>query len=241
MRTLVALAATTIFAALLALHYQFETHRSEAKIYVQKQEWPGVKPQARHAEFLDRGPRTHPPTSWPIRDLLFVSYLQVAARRIATARARGTARRRGGGEMLASPCLLRGEGRSRRCHGRTRASRRDERTAKARVAGPAPLRSARGAHRGTVTGAARARARAGPTSKHSVHPAISKSGPRAPPTHLVVRFESFVRGLLVLQVTLLKHNAGLNPLQFLQTRSLRDQGRSSALWRFSTMRTATRV
>ena len=35
MRTLVAL-ATTIFAALLALHYQFETHRSEAKIYVQK-------------------------------------------------------------------------------------------------------------------------------------------------------------------------------------------------------------
>ena len=104
MRTLVALAATTIFAALLALHYQFETHRSEAKIYVQKQEWPGVKPQARHAEFLDRGPRTHPPTSWPIRDLLFVSYLQVAARRIATTRARardrGTARRRG--EMLAS-------------------------------------------------------------------------------------------------------------------------------------------
>ena len=36
MRTLVALAATTIFAALLAVHYQFETHRSEAKIYVQK-------------------------------------------------------------------------------------------------------------------------------------------------------------------------------------------------------------
>ena len=51
--------------------------------------------------------------------------------------------------------------------------------------------------RGVLRGA-RARARAGgPTSKHSVHPAISKSGPRAPPTHLGMRFESFVRGWLL--------------------------------------------
>ena len=163
MRTLVALAATTIFAALLALHYQFETHRSEAKIYVQKQEWPGVKPQARHAEFLDRGPRTHPPTSWPIRDLLFVSYLQVAARRIATTRARGTLRGTAGPRGAAAKCS-RPRARSRR---RRRARRRRRSAPRRSRAGP---RSARGksatSTRATSSGAAarraarRARARA---------------------------------------------------------------------------------
>lgn len=55
------------------------------------QEPPGIKAAVPYVGFLARGPGTHPPTSWPIRDLLFVSYLQVAARRIATTRARGTA------------------------------------------------------------------------------------------------------------------------------------------------------
>ena len=56
---------------------------------------PGINPAVPYAGFLARGPGTHPPTSWPIRDLRFVSYLQVAARRIATTRACGTAGPRG--------------------------------------------------------------------------------------------------------------------------------------------------
>ena len=45
---------------------------------------------ARHDGFLGRSPGTHPPTSRPIRDLLFVSYSSCRSP-IATTRARGTA------------------------------------------------------------------------------------------------------------------------------------------------------
>ena len=80
-----------------ALNYFYSMHIKSHKVtflqYCTGKRRLGIKPQARHVGFLDRGPGTHPPTSWPIRDLLFVSYLQVAARRIATTRARGNVER----------------------------------------------------------------------------------------------------------------------------------------------------
>ena len=82
-----------------ALNYFYSMHIKSHKVtflqYCTGKRRLGIKPQARHVGFLDRGPGTHPPISWPIRGLLFVSYLQVAARRIATTRARGTAGPRG--------------------------------------------------------------------------------------------------------------------------------------------------
>ena len=110
-------------------------------------------------------------------------------------------RARAGPRTSNGPRRPRTRARSRRIKRRRRRRRRS--APRRSRAGPRSARRKRpSSTRATTSGAAArraarrapARARAGPTSKHSVHPAISKSGPRAPPTHLGMTFESFVRG-----------------------------------------------
>ena len=115
--------------------------------YASGQERLEIKVGVPHDRFLDRGPGTHPPTSWPIRDLRFVSCLQVAARRIATTRARGTAGPRGAAAKCSRPrvcCAARaGVGAATGARAHRGASGKSATSTRATTSGAAARRAAR--------------------------------------------------------------------------------------------------